>query len=76
MIAAAEKILPLVPGWEDSTMGNIFAKLLEQRRFEGFYYEIWNRIYDVLSRLVSKNSGGKGVGFFKIVSGIAGDFPL
>jgi deoxyhypusine synthase len=25
MYAAAEKNLPIVPGWEDSTMGNIFA---------------------------------------------------
>jgi deoxyhypusine synthase len=27
---AAEKILPIVPGWEDSTMGNIFCFLCYQ----------------------------------------------
>ena len=29
MLAAAEKNIPIVvPGWEDSTMGNIFASML------------------------------------------------
>ena len=32
MVAAAEKNIPIVvPGWEDSTMGNIFAILCYQR---------------------------------------------
>ena len=32
MIAAAEKNLPIVVGgWEDSTMGNIFASYVDQR---------------------------------------------
>jgi deoxyhypusine synthase len=40
MVAAAEKNLPIVvPGWEDSTMGNIFSSYC---------------IHDVVSRLVSK----------------------
>jgi deoxyhypusine synthase len=42
MYAAAEKNLPIiVPGWEDSTMGNIFASYVI-RRFKSLYDEIRN----------------------------------
>ncbi len=77
MIAAAEKNLPIVvPGWEDSTMGNIFASyclkgdLLPQTVKSGIEYMIW------LADWYTENSGGKGVGFFQIGGGIAGDFPI
>ncbi len=43
MIAAAEQNLPIiVPGWEDSTMGNIFASYCIKRRIETVYYEVRN----------------------------------
>jgi deoxyhypusine synthase len=52
MIAAAEKNLPIVvPGWEDSTMGNIFASYCIKGELK-FYNEIRDRIYDLFSRLV------------------------
>ncbi|MEO5673166.1 MAG: deoxyhypusine synthase family protein [Chitinophagales bacterium] len=77
MIAAAEKNLPLiVPGWEDSTMGNIFAsyvikgELMASTMKSGIEYMVW------LSDWYRKNSSGKGVGFFQIGGGIAGDFPI
>jgi deoxyhypusine synthase len=77
MLAAAEKNLPLVvPGWEDSTMGNIFAsycikgELASTTMKSGIDYMVW------LSDWYRKSSEGKGVGFFQIGGGIAGDFPI
>jgi deoxyhypusine synthase len=77
MIAAAEKNLPIVvPGWEDSTMGNIFASYCIKGDLNpslirtGIEYMVW------LTEWYRKNSGGKGVGFFQIGGGIAGDFPI
>lgn len=77
MIAAAEKNLPIiVPGWEDSTMGNIFAsycikgELNPSTMKSGIEYMTW------LADWYRNNSGGKGIGFFQIGGGIAGDFPI
>ena len=77
MLAAAEKNIPIVvPGWEDSTMGNIFAsycikgQLKASTMKSGIEYMMW------LSDWYVKNSVGKGVGFFQIGGGIAGDFPI
>jgi deoxyhypusine synthase len=77
MLAAAEKNIPIVvPGWEDSTMGNIFAsycikgKLQASTMKSGIEYMMW------LSDWYVKNSAGKGVGFYQIGGGIAGDFPI
>jgi deoxyhypusine synthase len=77
MVAAAEKNLPIVVGgWEDSTMGNIFAsyiiknQLKAQTMKSGIEYMVW------LSEWYRNNSAGKGVGFFQIGGGIAGDFPI
>lgn len=77
MVAAAEKNLPIIcPGWEDSTMGNIFAsycikgEIIPTTMKSGIEYMIW------LSDWYRKNSSGKGVGFFQIGGGIAGDFPI
>jgi deoxyhypusine synthase len=40
MLAAAERNLPIVcPGWEDSTMGNIFASYVHQRRTDLHHHE-------------------------------------
>jgi deoxyhypusine synthase len=77
MLAAAEKNLPIiVPGWEDSTMGNIFASYCIKNQLRsttmksGIDYMIW------LSDWYRHNSGGRGIGFFQIGGGIAGDFPI
>jgi deoxyhypusine synthase len=77
MLAAAEKNLPIVvPGWEDSTMGNIFASYLIKGEIKastmksGIEYMAW------LADWYIKNSPGKGIGFFQIGGGIAGDFPI
>ncbi len=77
MIAAAERNLPIIcPGWEDSTMGNIFASYCIKGEIKpttvrgGIEYMVW------LTDWYRKNSSGKGVGFFQIGGGIAGDFPI
>lgn len=77
MLAAAEKNLPIVvPGWEDSTMGNIFASYVIKNEIKantmksGIEYMAW------LAEWYPKNSDGKGIGFFQIGGGIAGDFPI
>lgn len=77
MLAAAEKNLPIiVPGWEDSTLGNIFAsyvikgELTSRTVNSGIDYMVW------LANWYREHSGGKGIGMFQIGGGIAGDFPI
>lgn len=77
MLAAAEKNLPIVvPGWEDSTMGNIFAsycvkgELLHDTVKSGIEYMVW------LADWYTKNTSDNKIGFFQIGGGIAGDFPI
>jgi deoxyhypusine synthase len=77
MLAAAEKNLPIiVPGWEDSTMGNIFAsycikgELNARTMKSGIEYMQW------LADFYTSNTKNKGIGFFQIGGGIAGDFPI
>lgn len=77
MLAAAEKNLPMiVPGWEDSTMGNIFAahcikgEVKPSTVRSGIEYMTW------LASWYEQNAGKEGIGFFQIGGGIAGDFPI
>ncbi|MEZ5069464.1 MAG: deoxyhypusine synthase family protein [Bacteroidales bacterium] len=77
MLAAAEKNLPIVvPGWEDSTLGNIFASycikgdLKPSTMKSGIEYMMW------LADWYTETTRDKGVGFFQIGGGIAGDFPI
>ncbi|MEM9983892.1 MAG: deoxyhypusine synthase family protein [Bacteroidota bacterium] len=77
MLAAAEKNLPIVvPGWEDSTMGNIFTSycikgaLKAQTVKSGIEYMMW------LAGWYREQAVGAGIGFFQIGGGIAGDFPI
>jgi deoxyhypusine synthase len=54
MYAAAEKNLPIiVPGWEDSTMGNIFASYVIKGDLKASTMKSGIE-YDFLARLVSK----------------------
>ena len=77
MIAAAEKNLPIiVPGWEDSTMGNIFASYCMKGELVPTTVKSGIEYMTYLADWYIKNSEGKGVGFFQIGGGIAGDFPI
>ena len=57
-------------------MGNIFASYIVKSELKastmksGIEYMVW------LSDWYRKNSAGKGIGFFQIGGGIAGDFPI
>lgn len=78
MMAAAEKNLPIfVPGWEDSTSGNIYASHCIRGDIgnvhtvrSGIEYMI--ELADYYSRVTEQRS----IGFFQIGGGIAGDFPI
>jgi deoxyhypusine synthase len=78
LYAAMERNLPIVvPGWEDSTLGNIFVANKKLGNIPtlgcvkpGFEY------MDFLIDWYRASSGGAGIGFFQIGGGIAGDFPI
>jgi len=76
VLAAAEKGIPiLVPGWEDSTLGNIFTSycikgdLSTSTMKSGIEYMQWFANWYI-------NNSQNGIGFFQIGGGIAGDFPI
>jgi deoxyhypusine synthase len=78
MMAACEKNLPIiVPGWEDSTLGNMYASHCIKGGIgnvntmrSGIEYMM------VLADWYRANSAAPGLGFFQIGGGIAGDFPI
>lgn len=77
LLAAAKANLPIVvPGYEDSTFGNIFAGHAKvgdiDARIAKSGIEYMGAFYDQYQAL----SEGPGVGFFQIGGGIAGDFPI
>jgi deoxyhypusine synthase len=78
MIAASEKNLPLfVPGWEDSTLGNIYASHCITEEIKNVN-TICNGIEYMksLANWYSNESKKSDIGFFQIGGGIAGDFPI
>jgi deoxyhypusine synthase len=78
MVAAAEKNLPMiVPGWEDSTLGNMFAAQVIGGKVKnpttvrgGIEYMM------ELARWYTETAPKTPIGFFQIGGGIAGDFPI
>jgi deoxyhypusine synthase len=77
LLAAAKANLPIVvPGYEDSTFGNIFAGHVKAGDLSASIaksgIEYMGEFYDQYQQL----SEGAGVGFFQIGGGIAGDFPI
>ena len=77
MIAAAEKNLPLVvPGWEDSTLGNIFASYCIKKELNPNTIKNGIEYMMDLANYYSNEAGKEGIGFFQIGGGIAGDFPI
>ena len=78
MVAAAEKDLPMfVPGWEDSTTGNVFAAhciagdVADPTLIKGgIEYMI------ELAEWYTEFTRERSLGFFQIGGGIAGDFPI
>jgi deoxyhypusine synthase len=77
LLAAARAQLPIVvPGYEDSTFGNIFASHVQRAECSAGIVksgiEYMAAFYDQYRALAT----GAGLGFFQIGGGIAGDFPI
>ncbi len=78
MLAACEKNLPIVvPGWEDSTLGNMFAAAVIRKDVKnvhtvrtGIEYMTW------LAEFYTETTKEKPLGMFQIGGGISGDFPI
>jgi deoxyhypusine synthase len=78
LLAACEKNLPIiVPGWEDSTLGNIFVSHVIRKELSSC--QIVKSGLEYMQEMVKwyKTTAEKSsVGFFQIGGGIAGDFPI
>jgi deoxyhypusine synthase len=78
LLAAAQQQLPIfVPGWEDSTLGNIYAA----HCIKGDIADVTTVRSGVeyMIELVAwykRETGHSSIGFFQIGGGIAGDFPI
>jgi deoxyhypusine synthase len=78
LVAAWEKNLPIfVPGWEDSTTGNIYASHCLQGHIRNVHTVKTGIEYMIeLAQWYLRTSREKPIGFFQIGGGIAGDFPI
>lgn len=78
LITAAEKDLPIiVPGWEDSTTGNMFAAHNITGEISNVH-TVKNGIQYMmmLADWYTETARESSIGFFQIGGGIAGDFPI
>jgi len=78
LLAACEKNLPvIVPGWEDSTLGNIFASHVITGEVKRVHTVRTGIEYMVeLASWYQDTCRARSIGFFQIGGGIAGDFPI
>ncbi len=78
MVAAAQKNLPVfVPGWEDSTLGNMYAALCMCNKIDHVHTVRSGVEYMIeLARWYMQTATETPIGFFQIGGGIAGDFPI
>jgi deoxyhypusine synthase len=78
LLAACEKNLPMfVPGWEDSTLGNIYASHVISGEIRNVHTVRTGIEYMVaLADWYQKTCRGSSIGFFQVGGGIAGDFPI
>lgn len=78
VLAAKEKNIPiLTPGWEDSTLGNIFVSHIIRGDISS--YSVIKTGLEQMAFLISwykKHLSPCAPGFFQIGGGIAGDFPI
>ncbi len=78
LVAASEKDLPLfVPGWEDSTLGNVFtARCMDGTLTDRSIVRTGLEAMEALAEWYMATAPSSPVGFFQIGGGIAGDFPI
>jgi deoxyhypusine synthase len=78
LLAASEKNLPIwVPGWEDSTLGNMFVAAVKRGIVPSYQVVKSGPEYmGVLVDWYTETQKEASIGFFQIGGGIAGDFPI
>lgn len=78
LVEASERDLPLfVPGWEDSTLGNVYAAHCMSGKLSNVATVRSGIEYMMrLAQWYEQASAHAAVGFFQIGGGIAGDFPI
>lgn len=78
LVAAAEKDLPVwVPGWEDSTIGSMYAARCTTGEIKNVFTVRGGVEYMIsLADWYTAASRDHSVGFFQIGGGIAGDFTI
>ena len=77
VLAACQKNIPIVvPAWEDCTTANIFTAHVIRGELNPHTVKNGIETMIFLTEWYRANSGGKGVGFFQIGGGTAGDFPI
>jgi deoxyhypusine synthase len=78
LLAAAQKNLPIfVPGWEDSTLGNMYAGHCISGDLKNVHTVRTGIEYMMeLAEWYTATTAQTPLGFFQIGGGIAGDFPI
>ena len=84
MLAASERNLPIwVPGWEDATLGNMYAAHCIAGDVQNVHtvrtgIEYMMTLADWYARTAKPlhRRGPGSIGFFQVGGGIAGDFPI
>jgi len=83
LLAACEANLPIiVPGWEDATLGNMYAAAVMRGDVKNVHtvrtgIEYMTYLADFYTKTAKTLKNGEGsIGFFQIGGGIAGDFPI
>jgi deoxyhypusine synthase len=78
LLAAAQKNLPMfVPGWEDSTLGNMYSGHCISKDVEKVHTVRTGIEYMMeLAEWYTETTATSSLGFFQIAGGIAGDFPI
>jgi deoxyhypusine synthase len=78
LYAAMQKDLPIfVPGWEDSTLGNMYAGHCISGDVKDVHTVRTGIEYMIaLAEWYTNTSEHSSIGFFQIAGGIAGDFPI
>lgn len=79
VIAAKEQGLPIfTPGWEDSTLGNIFSASVIAGKIPGHHAVKTGteQLQTLAEWYMQRVEASTPLGFFQIGGGIAGDFPI
>jgi deoxyhypusine synthase len=78
LMAAMEQNLPMfVPGWEDATLGNMYAAHCMTGEVKKVHTVRTGIEYMMcLADWYTATSANQSIGFFQIGGGIAGDFPI